>query len=112
MTRYLAPVFLLLCIGAMAFANLTADSKKVAEVERIYADVNDAQSTIGTIDSGLFISYRGKDRAAWEKLYRRKRKELADHLAKLSSQGLSANDAKAVAAMRTQLASFSENIAA
>ena len=111
MIRYLAPV-LLLCFADAAHADLNADSKKVAETESIYADVNDAQSIIGTIDSGLFTSYRGKDRAAWEKLYRQKRKELSDHLAKLPSQGLSANDAKAVAAMRTQLATFSENISA
>ena len=112
MIKYLAPVFLVLCFTAAGFAEVTADSKKVAETESIYADVNDAQSIIGTIDSGLFASYRGKDRAAWDKLYREKRKELTDHLAKLPKQGLSANDAKAVAAMGTQLAIFPENISA
>jgi hypothetical protein len=112
MIRYLAPVFLLLCFAIAAPAGLNADSKKVAETESIYADVNDAQNIIGTIDSGLFTSYRGKDRAAWEKLYRHKRKELSVHLAKLPTQRLSANDAKAVAAMRSQLATFSENISA
>src|SRR5882724_594190 len=112
MIRYLAPFFLLLCFAIAAPAGLNADSKKVAEIENLYADVNDAQSIIGTIDSGLFTTYRGRDRAAWDKLYREKRKELTDQLAKLPSQGLSANDTKAVAAMRTQLATFSENISA
>jgi hypothetical protein len=112
MTRYLAPVFLLACFAATATAGVTADSKKVAETENIYADVNDAQSIIATIDSGLFASYRGKNRAAWEQVYRKKRKDLAKHLSELHSQGLTANDAKAVAAMRAHLASFSDNISA
>lgn len=112
MTRYLGPVLLLLCLTATAPAGLIADSRKVAETESIYADVSDASTIISTIDSGLFTSYRGKDRAAWDKVYREKRKELAEHLSKLPSQGLSAGDAKAVAAMRTQLASFSDTISA
>ena len=115
MTRYLTPIFLLpllLNFAGTAFAGLTADSKKVAGVESIYADVSDAVTVIGAIDSGLFASYRGKDRAAWDKDYHRKRKELTERLAKLSTQGLSANDVKAVAAMRTQIASFAENVSA
>ena len=112
MTRYLIPVFGIVCLAATASAEVAADAKKVAEAESIYADVNDAQSIIGAIDSALFTSYRGKDRTAWDKLYREKRKQLTDRLAKLPIQGLSANDAKAVAAMRTQLATFSENISA
>jgi hypothetical protein len=105
-------VLVLLSFTAIATASLTADSKKVAKAESIYADVMDAQSITATIDSGLFTTYRGKGRAAWEEEYRKKRKKLAEHLAKLTSQGLSANDAKAVAAMRAQLASFSENVSA
>ena len=109
MTKYLVSVLLLVC---SASANLTADSKKVAETETIYADVSDASTIIGAIDSGLFTNYRGKDRATWDKEYHQKRQKLAERLAKLPTQGLSANDAKAVAAMRTQLASFAENISA
>jgi hypothetical protein len=88
---------------------MVADSSKVAEIETIYADLSDASAIIGAIDSGLFASYRGKDRAAWDKEYREKRKELIERLAQPLSQGLTAGDAKAVAAMRTQLASFSES---
>ncbi len=112
MTRYLALIFLLPCFPAAATAGMIADSKKVAEVENIYADVSDASTILGAIDSGLFASYRSKNRAAWDNEYHKKRKELADHLANLPTQGFSANDAKAVAAMRRQLASFSENISA
>jgi hypothetical protein len=112
MTRYLTPLFLLLCCTVSAIAGLTADSNKVAETENIYADVNDASTILGAIDSGLFPSYRGKDRGGWDKEYKTKRKELAARLAALPSYGLSSNDAKAVAAMRTQLASFPENVSA
>src|SRR5258705_7762002 len=112
MTRYLAAILLLLSLAGTASGSLTADSKKVAELENIYADVSDAVTVIGAIDSGLFASYRGKDRTAWDKEYHQKRKDLAERLSKLPAKGLSASDAKAVAAMRTQLALFPENISA
>lgn len=75
MTKYLACAILLACLTSAAIAGMTADSRRVAEVENIYADLNDAFSIITTIDSGLFTSYRGRDRAAWERVYREKRKE-------------------------------------
>jgi hypothetical protein len=112
MAKYLACVFLLACFTSSAIAGLTADSKQVAEVENIYADLNDAFSIITTIDSGLFTSYRGKDRAGWDQVYREKRKEFSDRLAKLPSQGFSENDATAIAAMRKQFAAMSETISA
>ncbi|MBI3476826.1 MAG: hypothetical protein HY010_13925 [Acidobacteria bacterium] len=112
MTRRLAPILLLLSLSVPATAAMTADSRKVAAVETIYADVMDAQSITGAIDSELFASYRGKGRVAWERDYRKKRKHLAERLARLPSQGLSADDAKAVATMRTQLATFPEKISA
>jgi len=110
--RYFAAVLLVLSLSVSAIAGLSADSSKVAEVENIYADVSDASTIVGAIDSGLFSSYRGKDRGGWDKEYQAKRKELAERLAALPVQGLSADDAKAVAAMRTQLASFPESVSA
>jgi hypothetical protein len=89
-----------------------ADSKQVAEAENIYADLSDAFTIITTIDSGLFTSYRGKDRAAWSQLYREKRKEFSQRLSKLPGHGFSENDTKAIAAMRAQFATFSETISA
>ena len=49
-----------------AGANTGTELPGLKEVEKIYADLNDASSIITTIDSGLFTSYRGRDRAAWE----------------------------------------------
>ena len=112
MTKSLACIFLLACFTSTAIAGMTADSKKVADVENIYADLSDAFTVITTIDSGLFTSYRGKDRAAWSQVYREKRKEFSKRLAKLPSHGLSLYDTQAIAAMRTQSATFSETISA
>jgi hypothetical protein len=74
--------------------------------------VNDAISVITTIDSGLFSSYRGKDRAGWVQFYAKKRKELQQRLGKLPREGLSEADAKAVAAMKANAARFPEKISA
>ena len=112
MTKYSACAILLACFTSTAIAGMTADSRQVAEVENVYADLNDAFSIITTIDSGLFTSYRGRDRAAWEKVYREKRKEFSARATKLPGHGLSENDAKALAAMRKQFAALSETISA
>ncbi|MGA9799418.1 MAG: hypothetical protein WBQ68_10435 [Terriglobales bacterium] len=112
MTKHLACLLLLGGFATVAFAGMTADSKQVGEVENIYGDVTDAASVITTIDSGLFTSYRGKDRAAWEKVYREKRSEFSERVAKLPAEGLSENDSKAVATMRKQFATLSETISA
>ncbi len=110
MTRYLFSTLLLLAsLAVTAHAGMTADSKKVADTENLYAEVSDAASIISTIDSGLMASYQGKDRAAWAHAYLTKRKRLQQKLSQLPSQGLSADDTRAVAAIRTQLASFPEN---
>src|SRR5215475_5929776 len=63
-----------------ADADLMADSKKVAAVEYLYADVSDANTILATIDSGLLRSYQGKDRAAWQQLYKGKHATLAKDL--------------------------------
>ncbi len=112
MTKYLACILLIACFTSTAIAGMTAEASQVAAVENIYADLNNAFSIITTIDSGLFASYRGKDRAAWEREYREKRKEFTERLSKLPKNGLSENDAKALAAMRKQFAGLSETISA
>ena len=89
-----------------AEAGLTADSEKVSAVEYLYADVSDANSILATIDSGLLSTYQGKDRAAWEKLYRKKRAKLAKELERLPASGLSGGDTRAIAAMRKQMKAF------
>jgi hypothetical protein len=89
-----------------ADAGLTADSQKVSAVEYLYAAVSDANTILGTIDSGLLSNYEGKDRVAWERFYRKKRAKLAQELEKLPSSGLSGRDTTAIAAMRKQMKAF------
>ena len=64
-----------------ADAALVADSKRVSAVEYLYADVSDANTILAAIDSGLLSRYQGKDRAAWQQVYREKDAELAKELA-------------------------------
>jgi len=84
-----------------------ANSKKVAAVEYLYAEVSDANTILATIDSGLLSTYEGEDRAAWQRFYDEKRAQLAKDLDRLSASGLSPEDTKAVAAMRKQMNAFS-----
>ena len=89
-----------------ADSRLAADSNKVSAVESLYADVSDANTILGTIDSGLLNRYQGRDRAAWEQFYSEKRARLTRQLETLPTSGLSGGDARAIAAMRKQLQAF------
>jgi hypothetical protein len=80
----------------------------VSTVENFYADLNDAASIVATIDSGLFKTYQGKDRAVWQALYLARRKEVASRLANLQTHALSKEDARAVMIMKKALASMPE----
>jgi|GraSoiStandDraft_24_1057298.scaffolds.fasta_scaffold01285_2 hypothetical protein len=89
-----------------ANAGLMADSAKLSPVEYLYADLSDANSILATIDSGLLSTYRGKNRAAWEQFYRKKRAKLAKELELLSGARLSGRDTRAIAAMQKQMKAF------
>jgi len=79
-------------------------SAAVAEAEAIYADLADSSGIISTIDSGLFTTYQGKDRAAWGRVYSEKRKQLTEKLTKISASSLSPLDARALDVMNGHLA--------
>ncbi|HKT69198.1 MAG TPA: hypothetical protein VJP83_07170, partial [Terriglobales bacterium] len=78
----------------------------MSAVEYLYADVSDANTILGTIDSGLLSTYQGKNRAAWERFYRKNRVKLAKELESLPASGLSDRDTRAIAAMRKQMKAF------
>jgi hypothetical protein len=102
----LACSFLVSPNSICADSGLIAESKEVSAVEYLYAEVSDANTILGTIDSGLLSTYQGKNRAAWEQFYREKRAELAKELERLPISGLSAGDTAAIAAMRKQMKAF------
>ncbi len=74
-----------------------------AEVEAIYADLADASGILATIDSGIFATYQGRDRAAWERVYGEKRKQIAEKLSNLPASGLSSGNARALDVMNRHL---------
>ena len=86
----------------------TSPAQSVADAESVYADLNDANSIIETIDSGLFQAYQGKDRAAWEQVYKEKRAQFVEKLAKVPQTGLPDLDARAVKVMRRHLEDLPE----
>ena len=78
-------------------------SAAVAEAETVYADLADSYGIISTIDSGMFATYQGNDRSAWERVYGEKRKQLTEKLSKISASGLSPLDARALEVMNRHL---------
>jgi hypothetical protein len=108
LTRYLV---VLLLLAAFAHSTRCRQSPAVTQltaVESNYADLIDAHYVLQTIDSGLFTTYQGKDRAAWSDVYQSKRKEEAASLATMSAEKLSAADARAISIMRKNLAGLPE----
>jgi Peptidase family M3 len=99
---------LLVCLPARSQSAPPA-SDSIAAVESIYADVLDSYGAFSTIDSGLMKNYEGKDRQAWERIYREKREALVAALSKLPIDGLSKTDARAAALIRAGLADFPAN---
>lgn len=97
-----------LALSVSSFAADTPPALAVAEAESVYADLADSYGVISTIDSGLFETYQGKDRASWEQDYREKRKQLVGMLPKISLSSLSPSDARAVDLMRRHLEDFPE----
>lgn len=89
-----------------SFAADLPPSQAVAQAESVYADLNDSYGVVSAIDSGLFASYEGKDRAAWERAYQENRKRLVEKLSKISVSGLSPSDARAIEVMRRHLEDF------
>lgn len=89
-----------------ADAGHRAESKQVSAVEYLYADVSDANTILAAIDSGLLSTFLGKDRAAWERFYRKKRAKLDKDLERLPTSRLSGGDSRAIAAMRKQMKAF------
>ena len=81
----------------------SSPSTSVALAETLYADLADSYGVITTIDSGLFATYQGRDRAAWESIYVEKRKQLTEMMSKITTSGLSPLDARALGVMNRHL---------
>jgi hypothetical protein len=107
MWKRFATIFVFACFAVNAFAKSDNSSRAVAEAEAVYAEIRDANSIIGAIDSGLFAKYAGHDRAGWEQVFKDKQLRLKSALAALPTAGLSAGDARVVALLKTKLDALS-----
>jgi len=99
-TGLLLALLLLIVVVSICASVDQGASSSVAKAENVYWETENAYGAIAAIDSGLIKTYGGKDRAAWAKTYREKRQELVASLAKVSDQGLSPGDSRALAHMR------------
>ena len=95
-------------------AGLTAQSvpaplKALAEAETLFSILADAHYILSTIDSGLFTTYRGKDRSAWQQVASDSQKQLFARLAEIPPQTLSPIDQRALSRIRAELAYFGES---
>lgn len=97
---------LVLLLVAPAFAAAGTGASPVTDAESTYADLNDANSVVGAIDSGLFAKFLGRDRAAWEQEYRATRQRLAEQLTAIPNGELTEAEARVVKVLREKLDAF------
>src|SRR5882672_7834851 len=109
MSKRLGLILVIACLVVHALLAHVAVAGPLEDAERTYSIVNDANSAIGAIDSGIFASYLGRDRAAWQLQYLQQRQVLVRQLAAISDQGLAAGDARVVAVLRAKLDSLAES---
>jgi hypothetical protein len=105
--RSIAWLLLAACTTALAALPSPAaplpPAAQVAAAELAFLDYLDAVSTVAFIESGKVDRFEGRDRAAWQRLAQGRREALAKSLAKVAASKLSADDARAVEAMRKSL---------
>jgi len=83
----------------------------VDAAESTYADLVDAQGVVGAMDSGLFTSYRGRDKRGWEAEVRTRREQLAATLARTPEARESGTDARVLGILKSKLDASREDAA-
>jgi hypothetical protein len=104
----IACIFLAASLILMCGSCGESPAKALARTESSYADFMDASSIMAAIDSGLFASYRGKDRTAWKQVRDEKSKDVVAVLGKISEKKLSARDARALMLIRKSMESSAD----
>jgi hypothetical protein len=105
-SKRLGFILLIACLVVHALLAPIAVASPLTDAETSYADLNDANGIVGAIDSGLFTSYRGRNRAAWNDEFQAKRAALATQLAAIDAGALSKSDARVHEILRAKLKSF------
>jgi len=85
-----------------------AEPSPLAPAEHLFLDFLDAANARGAIDSGLFSTFKGRDRTSWESDEKSLHKRLVASLGTLDPAKLSAGDQAALAAMRVTLADYGD----
>src|SRR6185295_6258559 len=83
----------------------------VDTAESAYADLVDAQGVVSAIDSGLFTTYRGKDKREWEARVRTSREQLAAMLPRVPQTRDTGTDARVRGILRSKLDASNEDAA-
>jgi hypothetical protein len=101
----------LLRVVLILFASVATPSPPslMSDLESAYADFNDANAAISTIDSGYSKNYAGRDRAVWQTILDQRRQQLTEQLAALDVAKLSTEDVRAVTLIRASVANASES---
>ena len=88
--------------GAALAQQPAATPAALEQLERAYADFNDAAGAVSLIDSdpARYHAYGGRSRRSWQHEYVARRAQLVTGLAQLPLTGLAAADARAIEVMR------------
>jgi hypothetical protein len=96
----------LLLSTSLAAQSVPDASKALAEAESLFADLADAHYVAAAIDSGLFTSYRNRDRAAWRKIALDDNQRLLALLSDIPPEKLSPEDQRALHRIQATLRYF------
>jgi hypothetical protein len=104
---------LLSCILIAAAATAAAEkppapASPLAPAETLFLDFLDAANAVGAIDSGLWPTFKDRDRASWAAAEKDLHAKLLASLAALDPAKLDPADQKALAAMRVTLADYGD----
>ncbi len=99
-----------LLLSCLLLAGLThaAPPSTLVPAESLFLDFLDAANAVSSIDSGLWPTFKGRDRAAWAAAEKDLHAKLLASLAALDPAKLDAADTKALAAMRVTLADYGD----
>jgi hypothetical protein len=110
--RWITAVILAIA-GALALAGEAASKPVVqpsagplATAEQSFLGFLDAAAAISFIESGATSRFEGQNLAGWGRTAGERRKQLDDDLARVGTDALDTDDARALAAMRRTLAAF------
>lgn len=99
---------LLSCLLFAGAAQAATPPSPLAPAENLFLDFLDAANAVGAIDSGLWSTFKGRDRASWDAAETTLHKQLLASLDAIQPLKLEPGDRQALAAMRVTLADYGD----